>query len=163
MRPQTRKSPGFTLTELLVTIAIVVVLLALAAPSFRTLILNQRIKTASFELFAALNYARSEAIKRNVNVTLRPGAAADGAWGTGWRIVDASNNSLRAWSALPSLTVTESANDTATPVTYGRDGRLISTAPVFQISASATESGVTSRCIRVDMSGRASSKRGNCS
>lgn len=161
MQLHTRKSAGFTLIELIVTMTILVIVLTIAAPSFRSLILSQRIKTTSYELFSALNYARSEAVKRNDNVTVRAGATSDGAWGTGWRVEDSSNNVLRTWSALSNLTLTENGSN-ATTLTYGINGRLTSTAPKFQISSSSTVTGVTSRCIQVDLSGRPSTQIGDC-
>lgn len=57
---------GFTLIELLVTVAILAILLGLAVPSFRSLIENNRTQTAANNLTGALQFARSEAIKRGV-------------------------------------------------------------------------------------------------
>src|SRR5438128_1717675 len=93
-----RGTAGFTLIEMVITLTIVAILLSLAVPSFQQLILNQGIKAASFDLYSALEYARSEAIKRNANITLKAGAVTDGAWTTGWRVNDPSNNSLRSWT-----------------------------------------------------------------
>lgn len=55
---------GFTLTELLVTIAIASILVAVAAPPFRSMIISNRIQGASSEFQSALAIARAEAIKR---------------------------------------------------------------------------------------------------
>jgi len=79
---------GFTLIELLITIAIGSILLALAVPSFNSLIVSSRLTTQANDFVAAVNFARSEAIKRNSSVSLcRTGAvggttcaAAAGAW-----------------------------------------------------------------------------------
>lgn len=59
---------GFTLVELMVGIAIVVVLLALAAPSFNDYILTQRMKATAAELVTDVQYARSEATSRGKQV-----------------------------------------------------------------------------------------------
>ena len=61
-----RSATGFTLIELMVTIAIAAILATLAAPSFREYIVSQRIKNASFDLFTALTLARSEATQEKV-------------------------------------------------------------------------------------------------
>jgi type IV fimbrial biogenesis protein FimT len=163
--PRTRPR-GFTLIEMMITIALAAVLLAIVAPSFRQLIANQRIKTASFDLFSALNYARSEAVKRNAvgGVTLQAGALTNGAWGTGWRIVDPADASknLRSWGAVNNLSVIEEAGPVAS-VTYGRDGRLTGgTAPRFEITTSPSISGVKARCVQVDLSGRPATAEGGC-
>lgn len=61
---------GFTLIELMITIAIAAILLALAAPGFRDLLLNNRIATQNNDLISDLALARSEAAKRGGRVTI---------------------------------------------------------------------------------------------
>ena len=159
-----RSGSGFTLIEMMITIAVVVVLLAIVAPSFRQLIAGQRIKTASFDLFSALNYARSEAIKRNASVSLHAGAAADGAWTTGWRLVDPDDSTkyLRSWAAVNNLSLTEKVGGITT-ITYGRDGRLSgAVSPRLEINAAAPVSGVSARCVQVDLGGRPTTATGAC-
>ena len=152
---------GFTLIEMIVTVSLVGVLLAIAAPSFEQLILNQGIKTASFDLYSALEYARSEAIKRNGSITLKAGAVTDGGWATGWRVDDSSSNSLRSWTPASRLTITEQAGD-ATSITFAKDGHLTTAAPKLQIDPTTSSSGVFSRCIQVDLVGRAKTLLGAC-
>lgn len=87
---------GFTLIELLVTVAIAVVLMMLAAPSFRQLMASTSLTSQASEFMAALNFARSEAVKRNTRVTLcksssGEGCVTSGGWQQGWIIfVDAA-------------------------------------------------------------------------
>ncbi len=59
---------GFTMIELLVTLSIVAVLLAVAAPSFNTFLARKRVEGAMSELGTDLQYARSEAVARNADV-----------------------------------------------------------------------------------------------
>ncbi|WP_417615898.1 GspH/FimT family protein [Oceanisphaera sp.] len=61
---------GLTLIELLVGVAVVAVLLTLAVPHFRTLSQQQTVRSAGMALYADLQLARSEAIKRNKDVTV---------------------------------------------------------------------------------------------
>src|SRR6266496_792796 len=82
---------GFTLVELVTVVTIVGILAAIAAPSFRDFIIQQRIRNAAFELMADLTFARSEAVKRNATVTM----SKTGSWTGGWTITDAGGNTLR--------------------------------------------------------------------
>ncbi len=62
------KPRGFTLVELMVAIAVVAVLLTLAAPSFYDFILVQRLKGINAQLVTDMQFARSEAASRGVDV-----------------------------------------------------------------------------------------------
>jgi type IV fimbrial biogenesis protein FimT len=55
---------GFSLVELMVTVAIAAILMAIAAPSFSIFIDNQKLLTTATEFYSAVNMTRSEAIKR---------------------------------------------------------------------------------------------------
>jgi type IV fimbrial biogenesis protein FimT len=154
---------GFTAVELLVTLTIVGVLLALAAPGLRQMTLNQGVKSAAFDLFSALEYARSEAIKRpSETVTLKAGAASDGAWSTGWRILDGAGDIIRSWTVAPSITVADTNGTPLTQVTFGKDGHLTNT-PKLQVSSTTTVAGVGPRCVKVDLMGRPYAINAGCS
>lgn len=86
-----RFTAAFTLIELLMTIAIAAILLAVAAPSFQTLILNARLSAKKNEFINALNLARTTALAQNSNITVCPSSAAGSAtcgalWSAGWII-----------------------------------------------------------------------------
>lgn len=87
-----QRGHGFTVIELLAIVAIVGALLAIAFPSFQSLIHRQRLTTTANALFTAVNLARSEAIQRGRRVDLIP--AGDGrSWNNGWVIfIDANAN-----------------------------------------------------------------------
>lgn len=59
---------GFTLIEMAVTAAIIALVLVLALPSFRLIVEHERLRDAAQTLQSDLMYARSEAIRRNVDV-----------------------------------------------------------------------------------------------
>lgn len=61
---------GFTLVELMVTVAVVAILMAIATPNLRNIIQNTRISNQINELTSDLNLARSEAIKRGTDTTV---------------------------------------------------------------------------------------------
>ena len=80
------KQHGFTLIELLVTMAIAGILLGVAIPSFNNAIINSRLTTSANELMGTLNLAKSEAIKRGYQITIRRKGSTSTQWDTGWTI-----------------------------------------------------------------------------
>lgn len=67
---------GFTLIELMITIAVAVVLLMIAVPSFTNLINTNRLNTAANALIGALNTARMAAIQQNTSAQFCSNAAS---------------------------------------------------------------------------------------
>ena len=70
VRPN-RPERAFTLIELLVAIAVVSLLITLAAPSFMSMILMQRLKSINAQLVTDLQFARAEAAARSVPVRVQ--------------------------------------------------------------------------------------------
>jgi type IV fimbrial biogenesis protein FimT len=151
-----RASRGFTLPELLIVITILVVLMGVGLPSFGEFVRNQRVKTASFDVFSTLVQARSEAITRNTTVTIAPVA---GAWAKGWSVTytDAGGNviPIRTQDPIPNITI-----DGPASVVYRGSGRLNGVVDSFELSAAGPT--VTKRCISIDLSGRARTKAAAC-
>jgi len=86
--PSVRHS-GFTLIELMVTIAVLAVLLALGLPSFQQSLRSNRVATATNEMIASLSLARSEAIRstRGGGVCASgDGEGCNGDWSDGWLV-----------------------------------------------------------------------------
>lgn len=171
-RQPPRHSRGFTLIELMVTVAIAIIIATVGIPSFRSLMEGQRIKTASFDIVAMLTLARSEAIKRNTNVTATP---AGNNWGQGWVVTTQLGTTpvtLSQQSAMASGTITVTcfqggaAQTSCAPIIYSNSGRLApgSQPQAIQLLTSAVSAGSPnqSRCITIDLSGRPMSKKGTC-
>ncbi|MEN8625159.1 GspH/FimT family pseudopilin [Psychrobacter proteolyticus] len=63
-------SSGFTLIELMVTIAVLAIITSIAAPNISTQLANQRVKSTTATLVNALKEAKAESIIRRQNITL---------------------------------------------------------------------------------------------
>jgi type IV fimbrial biogenesis protein FimT len=149
-----QRTRGFTLPELLIVITVLAVLLGVGMPSFAEFVRNQRVKTASFDLFSTLVHARSEAITRNATVTVAPVSSA---WTNGWTVTESGGTVIRMMGAVPNVTITGPTN-----VVFRGSGRLnAASMPTFQLTASG--SAVTTRCISIDLSGRPTTKAVACS
>lgn len=134
------KSRGFNLLELMVTVAIATIIAMIALPSFSYILQNVRLKMQIYDFSGALDFARSEAVKRGTWVTVC--ASADQAacgpngtqWESGWIVfVDPNNNHvvdagesppLRAASALISTYTLRgtSATTLASYITFNAKG-----------------------------------------
>lgn len=93
---------GFTLIELMVTLALAAIILTQAVPSFNSLVQNNRLISQKNEFISTLNLARSEALKRGTRVTVC--ASTDQTtcdttnWENGW-IVFSDRNADRVLDA----------------------------------------------------------------
>ncbi|HEY4447872.1 MAG TPA: GspH/FimT family pseudopilin, partial [Steroidobacteraceae bacterium] len=93
-----RRSAGFTLVELLVTVVVLSILLGLAVPAFRTFMQNDQQWVQQNNLVLALNAARSEAIKQDVFGGVQVCSSTDGAtctgspWNQGWIVLPSVNS-----------------------------------------------------------------------
>lgn len=149
-----RRARGFTLPELLAVVAVMAILATVAAPSFSELIASQRAKGAASDMFGSLLRARSEAIKRNVEVTLAPSGEG---WEDGWSIAHPGDADilLEDRGAVPGATITGPAS-----VTYLPNGRVKGAdVPEFDIEVSGAGQH---RCIAVDLSGRPYQTKAEC-
>ncbi len=140
------RAAGFTLIELLVVLVITAILSSMATPAFKSLVAGQRARAASTELYAALVLARSEAIKRDTEVTLQP---VTGAWQHGWTIPNPTDTGhpVLNHGGVPGASIAGPGS-----VVYLSNGRVASdTPPSFDIGVDGSPSH---RCVQVDLSGR---------
>ena len=175
-----RQIRGFTLIELMVTLAVMAIVLGIAVPSFQKQIINNKSLTFSEEFAAALNYARSQAVKTTKRVSIcasSDGATCTGSWSEGFIVFqdDATSDTASAvtlgtvykvWPKLSSagtLTVKRGTTDTSF-VRYTSLGTL---APVsnetITVNLKLTGcSGKAARKILVNFSGLASVQADDC-
>ncbi|WP_332814659.1 GspH/FimT family pseudopilin [Ramlibacter sp.] len=142
-----RYQRGFTLIELMVTVTLIAALLGLGVPSFRQFMDTQRVKSAAFDVAAALLMTRSEAIKRNKSITLAP---VGGAWENGWTVKDGATTLLKQDAVgvtiegpLPSLE-------------FNAVGRVAATT-TFELTGSTAV-----RCVTIDLTGIPSTRSAAC-
>lgn len=141
-----RHSKGFTLTEMMVTVAIMAIVATIAAPSFVSMIRNNRIATAANDVLSAMQLARSEAIKQRRPITVCAGsdACTDSTdWSGGW-LVTSPDSVIRVWAGRPNMKIEGSAAN----VTFSPDGR----ADGAEIALELDE---VSRSVLITITGRA--------
>ncbi|MFN2308478.1 MAG: GspH/FimT family pseudopilin [Gammaproteobacteria bacterium] len=155
---------GFTLIELMITLAIAAILLTVGIPSFQAVFQSNRLATQANELIGAVNLARSEAIKRGANVTVR---ASTGGFQNGWCVhLNASctgDDILRLFPAMNQMAV--DAGGTTALVFNGQGQKATPAGEVtFTISPDDCTTGAAnlSRAISIANTGRASVTAGVC-
>lgn len=132
-------SSGFTLTELVIALAIAAILLTLAAPNMSSFIRNNRITSETNTLIAHVNLARSEATKRNVVVALcrknpdptkqnppECGGGTANDWTSGWLVYATTSTTVDAdfTFATDTLLKDEPTITNGVTVTSDADGNL---------------------------------------
>ena len=167
----TRHMGGFTLVELMIVLVIAAVLLAIAAPGFRTLLERNRLQSASSNLFASLMLARSEALKRNQPVWVCKGATScetsgtDGDWDVGWIVhmdpnypstfdpnnIIATRQPLKSGDTLRVYDV--SAGNYSNTIDFRPDGSA--SAETRFILCNSDADAATAREVRIGLTGRA--------
>jgi type IV fimbrial biogenesis protein FimT len=165
---------GFTLLELLVTVSITAILLAVGVPSYVTFIDNNRVTSQANNLLYGFNMARSEAIKRGAEVRLVSVTGSD--WSGGWNLVADTNNDsdyvdaadiLMQWEALNgdgSLAIAATNSPTDTYVAFSSRGSLSPSNASFILTLEPGDcDAIDSRIISLQPSGRGAISHGVCS
>ena len=139
------RQQGFTLVELMIGVVVLALVTLVGIPEMRSFVASQRTKAAASDLYSAMVFARSEAVKRNAGVAVVP-VAAD--WGKGWSVRLASDGTvLRTRGALGTV----AASGPGTGISYIGNGRLFGGAERLELSANH---GAIARCVTISTNGR---------
>ena len=159
-----KKNSGFTLLELVITVAIITIVFAIAIPSMTTITQNDRLTTNINTLIGHLAHARSEAVKRSQQVSIcvssNTTSCTGGNWQDGWIVyidADGSNTFTAGEEVLRAQQALEGANTLTTAigtqVTYDYRG-FVRTTSVGSFLLCDARSGAFGRTIRISTTGR---------
>ena len=165
------KQTGLTLIELMVTLAVAIILVAVGMPLFTGIAANNRATTQVNSLMAGILLARSEATKRGETVTIcpvddpasinPPACGGNGDWVNGWTVFfdDGSviGEHIRIWEALDGNPVIDTDS---TGIQFDSRGAADAAAD-FELTLPET-TGTAARCISVSAAGQARAFRGAC-
>lgn len=141
-----RRQRGFTLIELMVTVSVLAILAALAAPSFITLIANQRVSSAAQEMQTLLQFARSQSVYKRTEITVT---------GSGQTWTVKAGSELLRQAELPGAVTLTPGTDSGDGVKFDAAGvaRLISGAATQYALALAAPNATRMQCISVTRAG----------
>jgi type IV fimbrial biogenesis protein FimT len=155
---------GFTLIELMITLAVFAVLLAVMVPSYNDMTLGSKLRSQANDLVAGAVLARSEAIKRNQSVTLcasSDGATCTGTWANGWIVTSSGGLVIQVHGAAPSGFLITSAQTSFTFQPTGVGVTPAPAAPTFVVCRASPSVGSQERVVTITLTGRASVERTN--
>ena len=164
------KSRGFTLIEVLIVLTVAGILLAVVVPSFRTVIERSRVSTEVNAFVSDLQFARSEAIKQGIPVSLCASTngttcSTENTWHKGWLVFSnvTGTGTMQSGDVILRTRPAFKAGDTLvadpaiTALTYNRDGFALLTgnasgATLLSLRTVPTVSSIT-RCISMNRIG----------
>lgn len=172
---------GFSLVELMITLAVMAILAGLAAPSFASFLRSNRVSSISMEMSAGIMMARSEAVKRGTRVTIcKSGDTQNGAptcstnaaisWATGWLIfadggtagtVDGTDARIKVVQPGALAAVTPSSGDFSDFFSFDSRGALEPKATASSLTLTVCLEHIK-RDIQVLPTGRVNTEAGTC-
>ena len=177
-----KKSGGFTLIELMVVIAIASILMTLAVPSFKQMIIKSNVSSVVNTFLADMRFARSEAVRRGGAVIMcrsdapeatspvcntNSGPGTNG-WVSGWIIFEDRDGTqnystadqgqlLKVQGPITNLDSIVESGGASTKFQFTAMGRMknLSSATSMQFGSNATMTNDLQRVVCVNQSGRA--------
>ena len=160
---------GFTLIELLVTVAMIAIVLTLGVPAFRDTVRNNVLTANINDFIATLNFARSEAVKRGISVTVRKTSTSSSVgWEGGWEVFSDNNADgtkdtstdqvIRVHEPLKSNLTLRGNNNFINRITYKPSGEsnTFGSFALCDTSVSGNPTKRTARLLAVSILGRVS-------
>ncbi|QSP96124.1 GspH/FimT family pseudopilin [Marinobacter salinisoli] len=159
-----KRTLGFTLVELMITMAIVAIVASITVPSFSSMVANSRLASASNDIVGLLNYARNEAVKTGRIVVVSPADGSDWANGVSvWVDADAdtemdSSEVLRQTTSAPGdVSISSTSN-------FGFSGAgLLRASAAVTIDVCDSRAGEQGSSIAVTLGGRIRAEEKTCS
>ena len=172
---RTAGNSGFTLIELMVTLAVAAILLSVGVPSFPAIIMVNRLVSQANQLVTSIKIARSAAVRYQRNATVCASANFDAAsptcsastdWSNGWIVWvdkdrDATTDTNEVISVFGPIHDASTLTSGAAGFTYDARGFGVTGAADMTLCDSRT--GETGRLIRVNTVGRTNVQRQGCS
>jgi len=165
--PNAYRSRGFTIVEIMVTLAVAAVLIGLALPAYNGFIAQRRLTSQVNDFMVAVQYARSEATKQGATVSVQSLDDTDGGneWGKGYCVVVGTpgncDNALRTFDATGNNTLNaDGALDGLGTLSFNSRGLLVGAgAGTLDLCDPNEQRG---RRITMTLIGRVSSQEVNC-
>lgn len=149
------RQQGFTLAEMMVTVALIGILVSITLPSLESMLLAGRLRSYANELVASAYLARSEAIKTNSTVRLcasASGASCDGDWSQGWVVLRSNNSVIESHGALADGFEVNAGESTLS----FRPTGISATQTTLTICKATPEAGDQERVVTISATGRPS-------
>lgn len=163
---------GFTFVELMITLAIAIILVAIAVPQYTSFVKTQQSVSEINNLLDDMRYARTEALKEGQFVSLCVSSngtgCTTGGWQAGWIIYANPGFTVAAPSFVAGTSIllrvqsgftdsnTIASNPASTNITYNRDGFAVGVSPttgqLFTLHNTPAVTAAT-RCLWVDVLG----------